>query len=155
MKKLTIVAVGLLLLIPSLAFSDTITLRLGYYLPRALSNSYLNAHPDSLWTIEFDQMSFLPKDFRSGIVGIGYDYFVSRNISLSLTAEGYNKSQVGFYRDWVLNTLTEGDFAFPFDFYLGDDIVHSFRVSITPIELSLKEDQDHPLRRRRRQPGLL
>jgi opacity protein-like surface antigen len=138
MKKLTILALGLLILIPSLAFSDSISLRLGYYMPKALSNSYLNAHPDSLWTIEFDQMSFIPKDYRGGMVGIGYDYFVSRNVSLALSVDAYNKSQVGFYNDWVVNSLTEGDFAFPFEFYEGGDIVHSFRVTITPVELSLK-----------------
>jgi hypothetical protein len=138
MKKLTILAVGLLLLVPSLAFSDSVTLRLGYFLPKALSNSYLNLHPDSLWTIELDQMSFIPKDYRGGMVGIGYDYFFTKNISLSLSVDAYNKSQVGFYNDWVLNTLTEGDFAFPFESFLGDDIIHSFRVTITPVQLSVK-----------------
>ncbi len=138
MKKLTVIAVGLLLLVPSLAFSDSVTLRLGYYFPKAISNSYLSAHPDSLWTIEFDQMSFLPKNYRGGTVGISYDYFLSKNISLALSADAYNKSNVGFYRDWVVNTLTEGDFAFPFEFFEGGDIVHSFRVSITPIDISVK-----------------
>jgi len=138
MKKLTVIAVGLLLLVPSLAFSDSISLRLGYYFPKAVTNSYLNAHPDSLWTIEFDQMSFLPKDYRGGTVGIGYDHFLSKNVSLALNVDAYNKSNVGYYRDWVVNTLTDGDFAFPYEFYEGGDIVHSFRVSITPVELSLK-----------------
>jgi hypothetical protein len=138
MKKLTILAMGLLLLVPSLAFSDSISIRLGYYLPRALTNSYLNTHPDSVWTIELDNMSFAPKDYNGGIAGISYDYFVSKNISLALSVDSYNKSNFGFYNDWVLNTLTEGDFAFPFEFFLGNDITHSFRVSITPVELSLK-----------------
>src|SRR5512140_123644 len=138
MKKLTIIAAGLLLLIPSLAFSDSFTVRLGFYLPKALSNTYLNAHPDSLWTIELDQMSFAPKDYRGGIIGIGYDHFLTKNISLSLSVDAYSKSNVGFYNDWVVNTLTEGDFAFPFEFYEGGDIVHSFRVNITPIDLSVK-----------------
>jgi hypothetical protein len=138
MKKLAIIAAGFLLLVPSLAFSDSISIRLGFYLPRALTNSYLNTHPDSLWTIELDQMSFAPKDYNGGIIGISYDYFASKNISLALSVDGYNKSNFGFYNDWVLNTLTEGDFAFPFEFYLGNDILHSFRVSITPVELSLK-----------------
>jgi len=137
MKKLTVLAAGLLFLVPW-AFSDSISVRGGYFMPRALTNSYLNAHPDSLWTIELDQMSFAPKDYRGGIVGFAYDYFVSKNASLSLSLDSYNKSQVGFYNDWVLNTLNEGDFAFPFDLYFGDDIVHSFRVTSTPLELSLK-----------------
>jgi hypothetical protein len=138
MKKLAVVAAGLILLVPSLAFSDSISLRLGYFFPKALSDSYLSTHPDSLWTIELDQMSFAPRDYRGGTVGIGYDHFLNKNISLSLIVDAYNKSNVGFYNDWVVNTLAEGDFAFPFEFYEGGDIVHSFRVSITPVELSLK-----------------
>ncbi|MGB8958229.1 MAG: hypothetical protein WCC00_04365 [Candidatus Aminicenantales bacterium] len=138
MKKLTVIALGLLLLIPSLAFSDSITLRLGYFFPKALSDSYLINHQDSLWAIEFDNMSFLPKDYRGGTVGIGYDYFLSKNISLALSVDAYNKSNVGFYRDWVVNTVDQVDFAFPSELYFGGDIVHSFRVTITPVELSLK-----------------
>ena len=138
MKKLTVLAAGLLLLVPSFAFSDSLSLRLGYYMPRALSNSYLTGHPDSLWTIEFDQMSFQKKDYRGGIMGVGYDFFLGKNLSLSLVVESYSRSRRGFYNDWVLNTLDEGDFAFPFDLYEGEDIFHSFHVSVTPIQLSLK-----------------
>ena len=138
MKKLTVIAVGLLLLVPSLAFSDSVSLRLGYFFPKALTDSYLLAHPDSLWAIELGQMSFLPKDYRGGMIGIGYDHFLSKNISLALSVDAYNKTNVGYYRDWVVNTLTEGDFAFPFEFFEGGDIIHSFRVTITPVELSLK-----------------
>ena len=138
MKKLTVIAVGLLLLVPSLAFSDSISLRLSYFFPKALTDSYLLAHPDSLWAIELGQMSFLPKDYRGGMVGIGYDYFLSKNISLALSVDAYNRTNVGYYKDWVVNALTEGDFAFPYEFFEGGDIIHSFRVTITPVELSLK-----------------
>ncbi|MGZ5514649.1 MAG: hypothetical protein ACXW2O_06045, partial [Candidatus Aminicenantales bacterium] len=67
MKKITILALGLLILIPSLAFSDSISLRLGYFWPKTLTDSYLNTHPDSLLAIEFGQMSFIPKDYRGGM----------------------------------------------------------------------------------------
>ncbi len=138
MKKLTVLALGLLLLVPTLAFSDSVSIRASYFMPRALTNSYLANHPDSLWAIEFDQMTFLPKEYRGGMVGISYDHFLGPNLSLALSVDAYNKSQVGVYNDWVLNTLDEGDFAFPYDLYLGDDIVHSFRATITPLQLSLK-----------------
>jgi hypothetical protein len=72
MKKLTVIAAALLVLVPSLAFSDSISMRLGYYMPRALSNSYLAQHDNSLWAIELDQMSFAMKDFRGGIMGLSY-----------------------------------------------------------------------------------
>ena len=138
MKKLTILAAGLLLLVPSLAFSDSFSLRLGYFMPRALSNSYLTDHPDSLWTIELDQMSFDRQDYRGGMMGFSYDRFLGPNMSLALTVDFYNRTRTGFYNDWVVNSLEEGDFAFPYELYLGDDIIHSYRVHITPLQLSLK-----------------
>src|SRR4030042_3294394 len=109
MKKLTVLAAGLLLLIPTLSFADSISLRVGYFMPRALSNSYLGLHPDSLWTIELDQMSFAPKDYRGGMIGLSYDRFIGPNLSAALTVGGDNKSQVGFYTQWVLNTLHAGE----------------------------------------------
>jgi hypothetical protein len=138
MKKLTVIAAALLVLVPSLAFSDSISLRFGYYMPRALSNSYLSSHPDSLWTIELDQMSFPMKDFRGGIMGFSYEYFVSKNFSLAFTLDSFNRTRMGYYNDWVWFALDEGDFAFPYELYDGDDIVHSFSVTTTPLQLSVK-----------------
>jgi hypothetical protein len=115
MKKLTVLAAGLLLLVPSLVFSDSFSLRIGYYMPRALSNAYILAHPDSLWAIEFNQMSFSLKDYRGTIMGVGYEYFVSKNLSLALTLD-----------------------SFPFEFYDGNDVQHSFSVSSTPLQVSVK-----------------
>jgi len=138
MKKLTVLALGLLILVPALAFSDSISVRLGYYMPRALSNSYLNGHPDSLWTIELDQMSFPMKDFRGGMLGFSYEYFATKNVSLALTLDSFNRTRLGYYNDWVVFSLDEGDFAFPYADYDGDDIMHSFNVSSTPLQLSVK-----------------
>lgn len=136
MKKLTILAAALLLLVPSLALADSVQLRLGFFMPRFSTD--LALHPDSLWAIELDQMSFAKKDFRGGMVGIAYDYFLGKNINLSLALDTYNQNEFGYYNDWVMNTLEEGDFAFPWELYLGDDISHSLKVSSTPLQLSIK-----------------
>lgn len=138
MKKLTILAAGLLLLVPVLAFSDSISLRGGYFMPRALSNAYLALHPDSLWAIEFDQMSFTMEKYRGTMMGISYEYFVGKNLSLAFTLDSYSKSRPGYYVDYVQFGLDEGDFAFPFEFYDGDVIQHAFSVSSTPLQVSLK-----------------
>lgn len=138
MKKLTGLALGLLLLVPSLAFSDSFSLRIGYFMPYALSDSYFPAHPDSLWTIEFEQMSFSKNKFRGSTFGLSYEYFVGKNLSLAFTLDSYSKSRPGYYVDYVQNTLTEGDFAFPFVDFYGDDIQHAFSVSSTPLQVSLK-----------------
>jgi hypothetical protein len=138
MKKLTVLAAGLLLLVPTLAFSDSISIRAGYYLPRMMTESFLMNHLDNLFAIEFQNMSFLPKDYRGSIIGAEYDYFFNKYVSLALGIDSFNRSEVGFYRDWVVNTLTDGDFAFPFELYQGDDIIHSLRLTYTPLQLSLK-----------------
>jgi hypothetical protein len=138
MKKMLALAAVLILLVPVWTFADQLQIRLGYFLPKAVSNSYLNAHPDGLWTIELDQMSFRPRDYNAAILGVSYDFFVNKYVSLDLGLDFYNRSQVGFYNDWVMNTLDQGDFAFPFELYLGNDIVHSFKVGITPLQASVK-----------------
>lgn len=136
MKKLTILAAGLLLLVPSPAFSDSFQLRLGYFMPSASTN--IGLYPDSLWAIELDQMSFNMEDFRGSIMGLGYEYFLGRNFSLAVTLDSYSKSRLGYYNDYVFVELDEGYFAFPYELYYGDDILHSFKVSSTPLQLSFK-----------------
>lgn len=140
MKKLTILIAALTLLIPSLAYSDMFTVRLGYYMPNALNT--LGSHPNSLWAIELNQMSFLASDFRGSILGIGYEFFLTPQLSFAISADTFSRENGGYYRDWVSNTVDNGgvqeDFAFPADLYTGSNILHSFHVSMTPIQFSLK-----------------
>ncbi len=138
MKKLTGLAFGLLLLLPSLTFSDSLSLRIGYFMPSALSNANLAAYPDSLWTIELDQMSFSKDKFRGSVFGGSYEYFVGKNLSLAFTVDFYSKQRPGYYIDYVQFALNEGDFAFPYEFYDGDNIEHAFRVSSTPLQVSFR-----------------
>lgn len=138
MKKLTVLAAVLLLFIPSLAFSDSISLRLGYFMPRALSNSYLAAHPDSLWAIEFSQMSFSMEKYRGTTMGLSYEYFVNKNVSLAFTLDSYSKNRPGYYVDYRQFDLDEGAFAFPYELYDANIIEHAFGVSSTPLQVSVK-----------------
>jgi len=138
MKKFTGLALGLLLLVPSLAFSDSFSLRIGYFMPYALSDSYFPAHPDSLWTIEFEQMSFSKNKFRGSTFGLSYEYFVGKNLSLAFTLDSYSKSRPGYYVDYVQFEFEGGDsFAFPSE-YNGDFVEHAFGVSSTPLQFSVK-----------------
>ena len=138
MKKLTGLALGLLFLVPTLAFSDSFSLRIGYFMPSALSDAYLASHPDSLWAIELNQMSFTKEKFRGTMLGFSYEYFVGKNLSLALTLDSYSRNKPGYYIDYVQNTLEEWDFAFPYADFYGDDIQHAFSVSSTPLQISLK-----------------
>lgn len=136
MKKTTVLVVGLLLLVPSLAFCDWFSLRVGYFWPGAPTN--VATHPNSLWAIEFDQMSYKMSDYANWSWGAGYDYFLNKNINLSFTVDYWHNYDAGFYLDWVGSSFDEGEFALPYELYEGYDIVHSFNVSSTPLQVSLK-----------------
>jgi len=133
MKKTYIPLLVMVLLLPAFAFSNTITFRLGYFIPRA------GGGPDSLWNIEFENMSFKKTDFQESMIGFNYEYFLTKELSLAVSVDTYNKNKAGYYRDFVGYSFDEGDFAFPADVYRGEFTpAHSFNVSIVPIQFSLK-----------------
>jgi hypothetical protein len=143
MKKLTVLIAGLIILIPSLAYSDMMTIRLGYYMPYSFSNSYLSSHPNSLFAIELNQMSFQASDFRGSILGVGYEFFLTRQLSFAISADFFSHETGGFYKDWVgisLNTTGfQGEYAFPYPTFSGQyEIQHSMSVSMYPVQFSLK-----------------
>jgi hypothetical protein len=137
MKKLTVIAAGLLLLVPTLAFSDTFSFRLGYFMPGASTN--LMTHPDSLWAIEFNQMSFTKSKFQGSMLGFGYEYFIGPYVSLAFSLDSYTKNRPGYYVDYGQFDLGENEyFAFPYEYYDANIIEHAFAVSSTPLQLSVK-----------------
>jgi len=135
MKRPLILIAAVVLLLPSLGLANTVTVRLGFFMPGFKD---FGGTGNSLQFIEFDQMSYKKSDFYEGAVGVTYDYFISPQLSLGISLDTYNKSKAGFYRDWVGYTFEEGDFAFP-STYEGDfSIAHNLNISITPILLTLK-----------------
>lgn len=133
MKKPLILIAAALVLMTAMAFPNTMSLRYGYYFPKA------SGGPDSLWRIELDQMSFKKSDFNTSILGFGYEFFVSKQLSFELSIDTYSKRKAGYYRDYVGYTFPEGDFAFPAADFEGDfSISHAFNVSITPVQFSVK-----------------
>jgi opacity protein-like surface antigen len=122
MKKTIGLVAILILLLPALGFSDAISVRLAYFIPQAKSD---------LWTIEFENMSFQKSDFQNASLGIYYEHFISREISLLIGLDAYSQTRFGTYRDYVGYSFVEGDFAFPLKYYDGD-------FDITPIQASLK-----------------
>jgi len=143
MKKLIALAAGLALIVPTLAFADSFSLRIGYFMPSALSNSYLAGHPDGLWGIEFYNMTYALKDFRGRTLGASYERFLGPNFSLVLSVDSFSRRRQGDYYDYDQTAFTDTWFAFPIDeeppviedwYYIS----HSFRVSSTPLQLSVK-----------------
>jgi hypothetical protein len=136
MKKSFAIIAAVLILAPCLAFSNAFSLRAGYFFPRAQHGIDFK---DSLWTIEFDNMNFKKTNFTNSIMGISYEYFLSRELSLVFSVDTYSRVKAGYYKDWVGYQLTEGDFAFPAKYYDGDfSISHSLSFTLTPIQVSIK-----------------
>lgn len=130
MKKTILPVAILVLLLPTLGMSGALSFRLGYFIPRFQSD---------LWAIEFENMSFQKSDFQTTTLGIYYEHFLTKELSLMIGVDSYSQTRLGYYRDYVGYTFDEGDFAFPASQYQGDfSIAHNFSVSITPIQMSLK-----------------
>jgi opacity protein-like surface antigen len=131
-KQLTLIVLAALLL-PGLAAANTLTLRMGYYIPQ------FKGGVNSLWDIEFTQMSFSKSSFYQGALGASFDFFITKHIGLTFAIDSYNKTKAGAYRDYVGVSFDEGDFAFPAELYNGDfSVSHLMSLSMTPIQASLK-----------------
>jgi hypothetical protein len=129
MKKTIRLLAILVLLFPCLGFSDSASVRLGYFIPRAQSD---------LWQIEFENMTFTKSNFQTAVLGFSYEHFLTRELSLVIGFDSYSKIERGDYRDYVGISFTDGDFAFP-SVYQEDFIIsHQLSVSILPIQVSLK-----------------
>ena len=127
MKKYLLVFVAIILLVPGFAYSDLVTFKVGYFFPRASSD---------LWELEFDQMTFQKGDFQDTVFCFTYEYFLSNQISLSLSLDGYSEKKAGNYLDYVADIVENQIYAF--DYGQGSSIAHVFTVSITPLQVSLK-----------------
>jgi hypothetical protein len=92
MKKSVILFLALIFLTPSLAFSGIVTFKLGFFIPRADSD---------LWQIEFENMSFSKSDYYGSNFGFVYEYFLTRELSLTLGVDGYNRNKSGFYTEKI------------------------------------------------------
>ena len=131
-KKLVIFLIGLMF-VPVVASADIFTFRYGYFVPR------MSGGEDSLWNIEFENMSLKKSEYQSGMIGLAYEHFLNRQFRLVLSVDFYSRDKAGFYRDWSMYKIENMYFAFPASYYpYGEMIIHSFRVSQTPLQVSLK-----------------
>ena len=127
MKKCLILSLSLILLVPSLAFSDIFTFKGGYLQLQMRSD---------LWGTEFENMHLGKKDYYDTLFGLGYEYFINRQVSFILSVEWYDNAKTGIYKDFIGDTIDGDDYAF--DYGVGFEIEHVFSVSIVPIQASLK-----------------
>ncbi len=129
MKKTLIFLTAILILVPGFMFSDIVTFKVGYFFPRADSD---------LWQDEFYNMTFEKTGFQDSNFGFGYEYFLSNQLSIVFNVDGYSKNKLGQYENLIGIEDVDGDWAYPTDFMEDFIPTHTFSVSITPIQLSLK-----------------
>lgn len=129
MKKLLILITIMVLLIPALSRADIVTFKVGYFIPRAESD---------LWQTEFENMNFAKSNFQDNNFGFTYEYFLSRQLSLAISVDGYSKNKVGVYVGYVGYQDYDGDWAYPDNFIGEFSPAHNFNVTITPLQVSLK-----------------
>lgn len=131
MKRLGSILMLLMLVSPGLVYSDLVTFKLGFFFPRAGSD---------LWDTEFANMTLVKSDYTGSIFGFAYEYFVTRELALQVSVDGYTKQQSGFYNEW--DGLVDGDgrWAYPRGSLGMADFIpqHVYAVSITPIQLNVK-----------------
>jgi opacity protein-like surface antigen len=127
MRKKLILLVSLLLLGSSLVFSDAVSFKIVYFAPRASSD---------LWDEEFRLMDFTKSNFQTMTISFSYEYFLRREISFLISIDSYTKKKLGVYEDLVGETIGGEDWAF--DYGSGFAAQHTFDVTMTPIQLSVK-----------------
>ena len=127
MRKKLILLVSFLLLGSSLVFSDAVSFKLVYFAPRASSD---------LWDEEFRLMNFSKSNFQTTTISFSYEYFLRREISFLISIDSYTKKKLGTYNELVGETIGGEDWAF--DYGSGFAVKHTFDVTMTPIQLSVK-----------------
>jgi opacity protein-like surface antigen len=130
MKKRIILMIAVLAVAASLGFANTISFKVGYFMPSMKSD---------FWKTELDNMSFLKSNFQNATFSFSYELFLTQELSLVFGIDTYSKNQTGNYRDYTGIQFSDGDFAFPAQYYNGDYTPsHRLSVSITPLQFSLK-----------------
>lgn len=130
MKKRIILMIAVLAMAASLGFANTITFKVGYFVPSLKSD---------FWDTELANMSFLKSNFQGAAFSLSYEWFLTRELSLVIGLDTYSKNKTGYYKDYVGIQFDDGDFAFPAQYYYGDFTPsHRLSVSVTPLQFSLK-----------------
>jgi opacity protein-like surface antigen len=130
MKKKIIIALAALIAFSSLGFGNTISFKVGYYIPSLKSD---------FWDNEFANMNFTKSNFQNAVFAFSYEFFLTKELSFVIGVDTYNKNKTGYYRDYVGIQFSDGDFAFHAQYYDGDYTPsHRLNVSVTPLQFSIK-----------------
>lgn len=141
MKKKILLAITALFLVSALGYANTFSLKVNYFVP---GGPRYATSPDSLWKIEYDNMNYRKSGFQGLSFNLSYEYFLTGELSLEFSIDAfYSKSEAGDYRDYLGFEYDSELWAVPaeYDGYMDVNTFaasHRLKVSITPVQLSLK-----------------
>lgn len=141
MTKKILFGIIALLAAAGLGSANTLTFRVNYFMPRAQYPADSGGNlGDSLWKIEFENMNFTRSSFQNTSFGLSYDALLTEHLSFMISIDAYTKSKNGFYRDYIGFVYGDYLWALPSEFQDRDTFAlsHSFSVSITPVQFTLK-----------------
>jgi len=124
MRQVTGIIMTGLILLASPAWADTLSVRLGVFVPRGKSD---------IWDLNRRETTLTTGQMVGGTLGIGYDLFAGRRLNVAAAVYFYERD-----RD-----VEDRDYVYPD----GTPIVRTLQLSIVPVEVSLKF---FPLGRNRR-----
>jgi hypothetical protein len=140
MRKKILVALTALILVSAMGYANTFSLRGNYFVPGGPTKSLSN----SMWKIEYDNMDYGKNAFHGMSFGFAFEYFLTRELSLEFSIDAfYSRTVSGAYKDYLGFQNASDYWAVPaaYDKYMDVNTFstgHSLRVSITPIQMTLK-----------------
>lgn len=130
MKKRLIAAMLVFGLAAGAASANILTFKAGYFIPRLTGN---------FWDTEFENMTYKKTSFQDASIGISYEAFLGRNLSVIIGFDAFRKTKAALYKDYVGYSDSAGVYAFPASGFRGQfELKHSISLAAAPIQLSFK-----------------
>lgn len=96
-----------------------------------------------LWANEISHLTFAKSSFQNRSLYLGYEFFLSKKISLAINLESFSKVASGIYKVDIIDSGQDEEgrdiiWVFPSEQHKNSRLKHEFRVGITPILVSAK-----------------
>ncbi len=111
MKRFRTVLAAALLMAPLALTAQSLDVKVGVFMPTLNSD---------LWAVNIENLAFAKRDMVDGMVAVGYEMFLNRNVAVGLEVGSYSRSRHSQYRDYE-----HAD---------GAPIFQSISLKVTPIE---------------------
>jgi hypothetical protein len=140
MKKKILIAVLGLASLGAFGYANTASFKLTYFAPRAQNGP---SWPNSLWTVEFETMTYTRSSFQDTSFNFAYEFFLTKELSLVFSLDTFSKSRSGAFKNYLAFQLDNQIWAVsnqnaPFMDQSTFSAMHRLSISITPLQLAIK-----------------